>query len=88
MTGLIWLCSTSSNTQVIRNYSPQSGANGGDFDFLVAGPWHDPVLTAHLPSWASLQMAGGHNSFRLHALVICDHCPPPPPPAQGECRGH
>ena len=24
-------------------------------------------------------MAGGHNSFRLHALVICDHCPPPPP---------
>ena len=24
---------------------------GGDFDFLVAGPWHDPVLTAHLPSW-------------------------------------
>ena len=22
-------------------------------------------------------MAGGHNSFRLHALVICDHCPPP-----------
>ena len=27
--------------------------NGGDFDFLVAGPWHDPVLhvTAHLPGW-------------------------------------
>ena len=23
--------------------------NGRDFDFLVAGPWHDPVLTAHLP---------------------------------------
>ena len=20
-----------------------------DFDFLVAGPWHDPVLTAHSP---------------------------------------
>ena len=38
-------------SQVIRNYSPQSGGNGGDFDFLVAGPWHDPVLTAHLPGW-------------------------------------
>ena len=23
--------------------------DGGDFDFLVAGPWHDPVLTARLP---------------------------------------
>ena len=25
-------------------------------------------------------MAGVHNLFRLHALVICDHCPPPPTP--------
>ena len=25
--------------------------NGGDFDFLIAGPWYDPVLTAHLPGW-------------------------------------
>ena len=25
--------------------------NGGDFDFLAAGPWYDPVLTAHLPGW-------------------------------------
>ena len=24
-------------------------------------------------------MTGGHNLFRLYALVICDHCPPPPP---------
>ena len=23
--------------------------DGKDFDFLAAGPWHDPVLTAHLP---------------------------------------
>ena len=22
-----------------------------DFDFMVAGPWYDPVLTAHLPGW-------------------------------------
>ena len=27
------------------------GGGVGDFDFLVAGPWHDPVLTAHLPGW-------------------------------------
>ena len=25
--------------------------DGGDFDFLVAGPCHDPVLTANLPDW-------------------------------------
>ena len=43
--------------------------DGGDFDFLVAGPWHDPVLTAHLPGWVTLQMTGGHNLFRLYALV-------------------
>ena len=63
---IIWLCSTSSYTQVIRNNIPQRG-NGGDFDFLVAGP---------------LLMTGGHNLFSLYALVICDHAPPPPP-AQG-----
>ena len=48
---IIWLCSSLSNTQVIRNYSQQSGGNGGDFGLLVAGPWYDPVLTAHLPDW-------------------------------------
>ena len=48
------------------------------FDLLVTGPWHGPVLTVHLPGWASLQMTGGHNLFRLFALVICDHCPLPP----------
>ena len=26
---------------------------------------------------ASLQMTGGHNLFRLYALVFCDHTPPP-----------
>ena len=45
----IWLCSTSSNTQVIRNYGPQSRGNGGGYDFLATGLWYDPVLTAHLP---------------------------------------
>ena len=25
--------------------------NGGDFDILDASPWHDHVLTAHLPGW-------------------------------------
>ena len=32
-------------------YSQQRGGSGGDFDFLAAGPWYDPVLTTHLPSW-------------------------------------
>ena len=67
VTHIIWLCSTSSNAQVVRNYSPQSGGDGGDFDFLVAGPWYDPVLKAHLPNWASLQTTGGHDLFRLYA---------------------
>ena len=43
---IIWLRSASSNTQVIRNYGP-----GGDFDFLAAGPWYDPVLTAQMSGW-------------------------------------
>ena len=28
------------------------------------------------PAGASLQMTGGHNLFRLYALIICDHCLP------------
>ena len=60
--------------------TPTERGNGGNFDFLVAGPWHDPVLTGSL-AWAeaSIQMTGGHNLFRLYALVICDHGPSPPP---------
>ena len=30
------------------------------------------------PAGASLQMTGGHNSFRLYALVIVTTAPPPP----------
>ena len=41
-----------------------------------------PGMTLYLqlicPAGAWLQMAGVHNLFRLNALVICDHCPPPP----------
>ena len=29
------------------------------------------------PAVALLQMTGGHDLFRLYALVICDHCPQP-----------
>ena len=32
----------------------QRAGDGGDFDFLVAGPWHDLVLTAHLPGWSDV----------------------------------
>ena len=70
---IIWMCSTSSNTQVIRNYSPQSGERRGLWFSVFS-----PVLTAHLPGWAWLQMANVHNWFRLYALVICDHGHPHP----------
>ena len=30
------------------------------FDFMVAGPWYDPVLEDHLAGWAWLQMTGAH----------------------------
>ena len=43
---------TTSNTQVIHNYSTTAHRlEGGELDFLDAGPWHDPVLAAHLPGW-------------------------------------
>ena len=79
---IIWRCSTSSNTQAIRKYSPQSGGNGGDFDFLVGLQASDKALYLQLTclAGASLQMTGGNNFFRLYELDICDHCPPPPPP--------
>ena len=35
---IIWLRSASSNTQVIRWLRPTEPGNGGDFDFLAAGP--------------------------------------------------
>ena len=45
---IIWMCPNLSNTQVIRNYSLQSGVTAGTLILVV---WHDPVLKAHLPSW-------------------------------------
>ena len=81
---IIWVCSTSSNTQIIRNYSPQSRGTAGTLIFWLQVPgmtlYQQPICLAG--AW--LQMAGEHNLFRLYALAICDHCPPPPPPpAQG-----
>ena len=69
---IIWLRSTPSYAQVIRNYSPHSEG--------TAGLWYDPVLTDQLPGLAWSQMTGAHNLFRLYALVIYNHCPSP---AQG-----
>ena len=37
--------------RIIFVTTSHGAGDGGDFDFLVAGPWHDPVLTAHLPGW-------------------------------------
>ena len=42
---------------------PTERGNGGDFDFLVEDPWHDPVLTAHLPDWGFITNDWWHNSF-------------------------
>ena len=49
--------------------------NGGDFDFLAAGPWYDTVLTAHLPCWGMVTNDRCTYFFRLYALVICGHAP-------------
>ena len=76
---IIWVCSTSSNTQVIRNHSPHSGGTAGTLIFWLQVPGMTPWLTAHLPAEAWLQMTGVHNLFRLYALFICDHCPLPQP---------
>ena len=35
---IIWLCSTSSKKQVIRNYSPQSGGTEGTLIFWLQVP--------------------------------------------------
>ena len=74
VTHIIWLCSTSSNAQVARNYSPQSGRTTGTLIFWL----QVPGMTLY-PTGASLQMTGGHNLFRLYAL-------PPPPPPRGMSR--
>ena len=78
---IIWLCSTSSNTQVIRKYSPQGGGNGRDFNFLVAGPWHDPVLTAHSHGCGVITNACW--AWIILPLCTCPLWPLPPSPTQG-----
>ena len=76
---IIWLRSTSSNTQVIHSYSPQSRGNGGDF--LVSG-FRSMIWPCTNSSFTRLalnyKMTGAHNLFRLYALVKW-----PLPPAQG-----
>ena len=80
---IIWLRSTSSNTQVIRNfmYGPQSRGTAGALIFWL----HVPGMTLYwqriCPTCAWLQMTGAHNFFRLYAPVICDT------PSSEECRG-
>ena len=80
---IIWMCSTSSNTQIIR-LQPTVRGNGGDFDFQVAGPWHDPVLTAHLAGWG--MVTNGWCAKFISPLCtsylgpLPTHLPPPPQP--------
>ena len=76
---IIWLCSTSANTQVNRNYSPQSGGMAGTLIFWLQVPGMTLYLQLICLARASLQMTGRHNLFRFYAQVICDHCPVPQP---------
>ena len=86
VTHIIWLCSTSSNAQVARNYSPQSGGTAGTLIFWLQVPGMTLYEQLIYPTGAWLQMTGGHNLFRLYALVICVHCHLPPPPPRGMSR--
>ena len=76
---IIWRCSTSSNTQVIHNYSPQSGETAETLIFWLQASGKALYLQLICLAGALLQMTGGNNLFRFYALDICDHCPPPPP---------
>ena len=89
MYNIIWVCSTSADTQILRNYSPQSGGTVWTLIFWLQVPGMTLYHQLICPAGAWLQMAGVHNLLRLYALVICDHCPPPPPPppSPGECHG-
>ena len=74
---IIWRCSTSSNTQAIRKYSPQSGETAETLIF-----WSGCRPLVRPCTYSSLAWLGRRNNLlRLYALDICDHCPPPP--AQG-----
>ena len=77
---MILLRSTSSNTQVIRKYSPQSGGTAGTLIFWLQFPG---MIQLVCPAGAWLQMTGTHDLFCLYALVICD----PPSASLGECQG-
>ena len=65
------MCSTSSYTHVILNYSRQSGGTAGTLIF-----WSGMTLC---PAGAPLQMTDWYNLFCLYAQVICDLSPPPQP---------
>ena len=75
---IIWLRSTSSNIQVINNYSPQTGGTAGTLIFWFQVPGMTLYNQLIYPAGAWLQMTGAHNLFCLYALVKW-----PLPPAQG-----
>ena len=81
---IIWRCSTSSNTQVIRKYSPQSGGTAETLIFwLGCRPLIRPC------TYSSLARLGRRYKW-LVAIIFSPlwarhlwPLPPPPPPAQG-----
>ena len=78
---IIWLCSTSFNTQVIRNYSPQSGGTAGTLIFWSQVPGMTPGSFARL----------GRRYKWLVGIIYLPLCtshlwPLPPPPPRGMSR--
>ena len=69
---IIWLRSTSSNTQVIRNYGPQSRGTAGALIFWLQVSGMTLYLQRICPAFAWLQIKGAHNFFCLYAPVICE----------------
>ena len=55
---------------------PTEPGNSRDFDFLAAGPWYDPVLTAHLPSWVVVTNGWCAYFFAfMHESFVITHQP-------------
>ena len=55
-------------TKQTNKLRPIELGNGGDFDFLAAGLWYDPVLIAHLPGWGVVTNGWCAYFFRLYAV--------------------
>ena len=69
----IWLRSTSSNTQVICNYGPQSRGTAGALVFWLHVYGMTMYLQRICPAWAWIQMTGAHNFCGDNVKVKTQH---------------